>query len=265
MKPRVCITGASGGLGKAMAADCASRGWDIYMTDLMEEPLKIFAQGLRRNYGVNVDIFPCDLTDSKERAKLFCDMEEKEYRYKGLINVAGLDYEGRFFDRTRDEISTIVRLNVEGTLDMTHEVLKLRDEKETFLMVTVSSLASFYPMPVKATYAASKRFLLDWSMALREELAGENINVLTLCPSGLLTNDKVIKSITSQGFMGRMTTCSTGKVAANTIDHVIKDKAVYVPGFINRIMRFVSYLLPNRWIARLINRRWQVTRSRIHE
>ena len=265
MKPRVCITGAAGGLGKAMAADCARRGWDIYITDLKDVALQPFAEGLRRNYDIQVDTYACDLTDAKERYKLFEDMKKKPYGFRGLINVAGLDFEGGFFDRTRDEISTIVRLNVEGTLAMTHEVLKLRDDRETFLLVTVSSLASFYPMPIKATYAASKRFLLDWSMALREELAKENVHVMALCPSGLLTNEEVIQSIISQGFMGQITTVSTGKVAAGTINRVLKNRATYIPGFINRLMRYASMLVPNRLIAYLLHRRWQLTRSRIHE
>ena len=56
---------------------------------------------------------------------------------------------------------------------MTHALLRLRDTTEMFHIINVASLAAFYPMPYKATYAASKRFLLDFSLALGEELAGQ--------------------------------------------------------------------------------------------
>jgi len=69
-------------------------------------------------------------------------------------------------------------------------------------VTNISSLASFYPMPLKAVYAASKRFLLDFTRATRQELRKNGVRLLALCPAGLATKPETINSINSQGFMG---------------------------------------------------------------
>ena len=84
-------------------------------------------------------------------------------------------------------------------------------------------------MPVKAMYAASKQFLLSFSMALREELKPYGVTVTALCPAGMPTTSECIKAIECQGFAGRITTKNVGYVAAKTIDHALKGHAVYIP------------------------------------
>ncbi|RPJ42253.1 MAG: SDR family NAD(P)-dependent oxidoreductase, partial [Chloroflexi bacterium] len=70
----VLVTGATGGLGKAFAVECASRGWDLFLTDLRQEPLETLAIGLRNAYGVKVLVQSCDLTDAAARAVLFAEI-----------------------------------------------------------------------------------------------------------------------------------------------------------------------------------------------
>ena len=85
-------------------------------------------------------------------------------------------------------------------------------------------------MPVKATYAASKRFLLDFSLALRNELREQNATVTVLCPAGLPTTEGCIAAIESQGLMGQLTTEDIGKVAHQTVEAVIARPADRHPG-----------------------------------
>ena len=133
----------------------------------------------------------CDLTDPASRAALFERIRAEGLRFWALINVAGIDYEGPFYEQTRQQIRTIIRLNIEGTLEMTHALLEFRDPLTPFRIINVASLAAFYPMPVKATYAASKRFLLDFSLALREEVRELGATVTVLCPAGLPTTPRM--------------------------------------------------------------------------
>lgn len=259
MNSYVSITGATGGLGKAFAAECAERGWDLFLTDLSEETLKNLASALSRAYGVKVFYYPCDLTDASSREAMFVEMHERNLRFWSLINVAGIDYEGPFTERTQMQIQTMIRLNIEANLEMTHAILELRDEKSAFRLINVSSLASFYPMPVKATYAASKRFLLDFSLALREELRQIGGTVTTLCPAGMPTTQGAIRGIEAQGFMGRITTKNAGFVAARTLDHALKGHSIYIPGTVNRLLKFFGGLAPPTVIARLICNRWSGT------
>lgn len=256
MNSYVCITGATGGLGKAFAVECASRGWNLFLTDISETSLAILAESLKNTYGVNIKYNQCDLTDFCSRTELFRKIEEQGLSFWFLINIAGLDYEGLFSERTREQITRMLRLNIEGNLEMTYSILKSRDTSRTFRVLNVCSLAAFYPMPVKAMYSSSKRFLFNFSMALREELRHTGGTVTALCPSGMPTTLECIRAIDAQGFAGRITTKNVGFVAARAIGHALKGHPVYIPGVLNKILRFAGGLVPQTLTAHLIGNRW---------
>lgn len=251
------ITGATGGLGKAFAAECASRGWDLLLTDLAGDRLATLAGGLERSYGVEVRHRAADLTNAASRAELLQWIERERLRFRGLINVAGLDHEGMFLERRSEEITGILRLNIESTVLMTHAILPYRDHRLGFRIINVSSLGAYYAMPVKATYAASKRFLLDFSLALRSELRAENVAVTVLCPAGLPTTPECIEAIEAQGLMGQLTTENVGKVAYEAVEGALRGRAVVVPGFLNRLLLALSGILPAASVAEIIGTRWR--------
>jgi uncharacterized protein len=262
MQSMMLITGATGGLGKAMAAECASRGWSLFLTDLRVDRLAVLARGLERSYGVRVLHGAADLTSPESRAALFQRIEAEGLRFRGLVNVAGTDHEGLFLEKSAEQIISILRLNIEATLVMTHTILAYRDEAVTFHIVNVSSLAAFFAMPVKATYAASKRFLLDFSLALRNELREQNVTVTALCPAGLPTTDTCIAAIESQGLMGQLTTEDIGKVAHQTIDGALRGQAIVIPGFLNRLVRWLGGLMPPTSVADIAGWRWRMAQQK---
>ena len=252
----VLITGASGGLGRALAAECASRGYNIFLTDINEEGLKLLRIGLERQYGVCVTVKACDLTDDNSVDEMLSLMDKSGLRFDMLLNIAGIDYEGSFIERDRESVVKIVALNVEATLRITHAILSRRREGRLFSLVFVSSLASLYPMPLKATYAASKRFLTDFAMALGQEMKNQNVKVLTLCPGGLPTTEEAIQGITAQGFWGEVTTNKLESVAYNTIEKVLKGQGLYIPGAVNRMLSLLGKLIPSKVVAAIIYGRW---------
>ncbi|MBN1427216.1 MAG: SDR family NAD(P)-dependent oxidoreductase [Anaerolineae bacterium] len=264
MKSYVLITGASGGLGKAFAAECASRGWNLFLTDLAEQPLATAATGIERLYGVEVLHHTCDLTDAASREALWQHIGRSRLSFHMLINVAGIDYEGPFDERKVDELCAIVRLNIEATVDTTRRILPFRDPARTLRIVNVSSLAGYYPMPIKAVYAASKRFLLDFSLALNQELRAGGVTVTALCPAGMPTNPICIRAIDAQGFAGWATTMNVGDVAARTVDMALAGRSVYVPGAVNQALRWLGALVPPSVIAFVINRRWRESYRKSH-
>jgi short-subunit dehydrogenase len=265
MNSSVLITGGTGGLGKAFAAECASRGWNLFLTDLNAEALETTAAGLKRMYGVEVLTHPADLTAEEDREALWRYIEKLGLRFHFLANVAGIDYEGLFNEREIGEIRTILRLNVEATVEMTRRALQFRDPVRPFRIVTVSSLAAFYPMPVKAIYASSKRFLLDWSLALNQELRATGVTVTALCPAGMPSNPEVTRAIDAQGLMGRITTVNVGDVAARTIDRALAGRTIYIPGAINQVLRVIGGMFPPQLVAYVIDKRWRKSHRKSHE
>jgi uncharacterized protein len=257
----VLITGAGGGLGRAMALEAARRGYDLMLTDVNGEGLKTFRDGLLRQYDVKIDSVTCDLTDAVDVKKLFEYINDKGMKLNMLLNVAGIDFEGSFLEMDCDRLIDIVKVNIEGSLRVLHGALGSRDLKKRFTIVVVSSLASLYPMPLKATYAASKRFLLDFSMALSQELADQNATVLALCPGGLPTTPGAMQGISAQGFWGKITTNSLTVVARRSIARALRGKRVYIPGMVNRIFSILGRFVPRAALTRLIYSRWRQARE----
>jgi uncharacterized protein len=198
----------------------------------------------------------CDLADEAQRGRILAGLSASGLRFNGLINVAGGDVEGLFSDQPAEAVRLILRLNVEAAIELTHAILGLRDGASEFHIINVASLAAFCPMPYKATYAASKRFLLDFSLALREELRGQRVTVSALCPAGMPTTSECIAAIEAQGLMGQLTTVNTGSVATGAIDAALADRPIYIPGGLNRLMVALGRLLPATWIARAVASRW---------
>jgi short-subunit dehydrogenase len=256
----VVISGATGGLGRAFAAECAARGWSLLLTDQHAAPLETLAAGLSRTSGVGVQTCRCDLSDPVERANLCAYIRREGQRVWMLINVAGLDHEGPFHLQTSRQIRDILRVNIEGTLDLIHGLFELRDPYKTLRIINVASLAAFYPMPVKATYAASKRFLLDFSLALNEELRGLGATVTAVCPAGMPTNPATRHAICAQGWMGQITTRDPGRVADQTLDAALAGRPVVIPGWENRVLQSLGGLVPRGLLVRLISSRWSAAR-----
>lgn len=252
----VFISGAAGGLGRAMAAECARRGWRLFLTDRNASGLETLQRGLERQFGITVAVRACDLTDPRDVDGMLSVMDRCGLRFDMMLNIAGVDFEGGFTCRDRESLVKIVAVNDEATVRVTHAILARRREGRPFTAVFVSSLASMFPMPLKATYAASKGFLLNFALALRQELKGEGANALVLCPGGMMTREETQTAIRAQGFWGGLTTNPLERVARRTLDRALAGKGLYIPGGVNKLLSCLGKLLPRSWAAAAIYGRW---------
>ncbi len=249
------ITGGLGGLGSTFAAECAAQGHDILLVDRHPQGDDV-VKFLRGKHPVNIQYQQCNLADLEERTRLLEVLDQRQYRFSGLINVVGQEFEGPFLERTRAELMHMLQLNLGATVDLSHAILQRRDESQRFLLINVASLGGFYPMPYKAVYSSSKRFIISFSLALRKEIEAFG-NVTVLCPGGLPTNAESMKKIFLQGFWGKMTAHDTGEVVRKTLRKVKKNIPVYIPGLPNRLLAFLAHLLPERWQASYLSNRWR--------
>lgn len=258
----VMITGASGGLGRVLADECARRGYNLFLTDINSEKLNLFRISMIRQYKVNVLAMACDLICEKSFHRLMEFIDSHNLRFDMLLNVAGIDHEGAFMATESSKLQSIIDLDVTSTIRMTHAILQRRQSNRDFYLLFVSSLASFFPMPLKATYAASKRFLLDFSCALRQELKSQKVQILTLCPAGLATTNGTLQAIIAQGLWGQLTTNRLEHISRKTINRLTNGKKTYIPGLINRVMKTIGCLIPRSWLAAMIFSRWGNTQSK---
>jgi len=261
MNSYLMISGATGGLGSAFVHECARRGYALVLTDRHPQGAE-FAASVAEYYGVEVRYFPCDLCDPASRAELFNQLKAGELSFWGLINVAGMDFEGAFLERTREQVMSLLRLNVEATMDATYAVLKMRDINRRFMLINVSSLAAYIPMPFKATYSASKRFILDFSLALREEIR-EFGTVTALCPAGMPTTPECMERIFAQGFWGMATTVDAKKAARQALNAGLKGRAVCIPGFLNVAIQWLGSLAPTSLAVKVVGKRWRAAQEEL--
>ncbi len=265
----VLITGAAGGFGRAAANECARLGYRLFLTDLNEAGLICLKQGLERQFDADVVIKACDLTDPVSVDEMLRSIDHHGIRFDMLLNIAGLDHEGTFMSRSAEQLAEIIALNNAATIRITHAILQrergrqpgIGSGKEVntvrpFTIVFMSSLASMFPMPVKATYAASKRFILDIALALRCELRDQGVKVMTVCPGGMVTTREAAEAIDAQGFWGGITTSPLEIVARRMIHYALAGKAVYIPGVFNSCLAVLGKHLPAGLVASVVYRRW---------
>ncbi len=263
MKSFLMITGATGGLGSAFVLEAARRGYDLLLTDRALEGAS-FAGRLAEKFNISVVYQPCDLADDSAREKLLAGFKAEGYRFWGLINVAGLDNEGGFLERNRAQILKILQINILATMDVTHGILPLRDPDQQFRLINVCSMASFYAMPFKATYAASKRFLLDFSRALREEIKTFG-SVTALCPSGMPTTVECMRSMFAQGFWALATSMNPEDVARITMKAALRGRFMVIPGWINQWIHAISSLVPQSIATKYVAKRWSAARAKLED
>ena len=179
-----------------------------------------------------------------------------------LINNAGVIIEGDLLKFSNDEIENAIMVNCVGTIDLTRKIFENRCENQKLEILTVSSQASFQPMPHMAVYGATKSFLTSMMTALKVEWKDKNVVVTTLCPSGMPTNKEMIESIKSMGFNGKITTLPAEKVAKIALKALKKKKSIVVPGVINRVIYFFSKLCSPYFLAKTTGKIWKKSQQK---
>lgn len=258
MKSYVMITGAAGGLGKALAAEYAERGHPLFLTDIARDRLEAFVAGLERLADVDVVSRPCDLTDERAVDAMWSWIGTHGFVFDGLLNVAGTGGDGRFDGLDVGRVRTILRVNIEALVTMTRRILDHRAPDGVLRIVNIASLGCFSPMPRKSVYAASKRFVYDFSIALNEEMRGKNVSVMAVCPAGMPATPANVKSVNDcQGIMGLLTEKNVGWVAKRVYEQSLNGRAVYIPGRLNVLLRGLSKVIPEQTKARILGHRWE--------
>lgn len=181
------ITGASQGLGRAIAEQCARRGMNLILTALPNSGLAQTAIELSHRYGVRSDCMEIDLTEPQAPETLYGFILSRRLAVSILVNNAGVGYNSRFEDSNLQENERCILLNNLALVKLTYLMLPILKSQPESYILNVSSMAAFFPMPFMPVYAPSKAFILNFSLALGEELRATRVSVSVLCPNGIRT------------------------------------------------------------------------------
>ena len=248
------ITGACGGLGSAFTKSVLNDGSNVIITGTNAEKTQKFAENLKKEYQ-NLQILPfvMDLGNEKGISDLIESIKSNNLNVDRLINNAGLIVEGGFLELSEEKLLDAIRVNCLGTVALTRKILDNFDVKE---ILTVSSLGGFYPMPYMSIYASTKSLLEKLMVSLRQELKPRGVKVSVVCPGGIPTTPAMKDAIASQGFGGRITAKSPEFIANYSLKKLKKNKAVIIPGFANRFVRFISRFVSEKMLAKSVSKMW---------
>jgi len=181
-KRTALITGASSGIGAAMATALAARGADVVLVARRADRLTELAQRLEADYGVRAHAISRDLIKDGAAAELAAEVASLGLTIDVLVNNAGFATRSSFVTEDAARVSDEIALNVTALVELTHAFLPGMVQRHFGAVINVASTAAFQPLPVMAVYGATKAFVLSFTEALWGELEGSGVKALTLCP-----------------------------------------------------------------------------------
>jgi short-subunit dehydrogenase len=252
------VTGASSGIGEAIARELASRGYALTLVARREDRLKALAGELAEQHGIEAETAKADLGDGGQRDRLATALEKSGRRVDILVNNAGFGAHGEFTRVSRERLTEMVRVNVEAVVDLTGRFLPPMAERGDGAVINIASVASFQPLPGSATYAASKAFVLSFSEAIRTEVRGEGVTVTAVCPGPVRTEFPEAAGMGAvEDRTPGMVWMSPEDVAREAVDGAARGKRVVVPGALNRAGALAGQHSPRSVALPLINRLWK--------
>lgn len=237
------ITGASSGLGREMAIECASRGMNVILVALPGRNLDVFCDILAKDYNIKARYYEADLTSRASIEQMVADVLNN-CRVNFLINNAGTGGTVPFEECSVDYLERMIRLNITAVSLLTRLLVpELRKHPEAWIL-NVSSMAAFSPFPFKTIYPASKAFVANFSRSLGQEMKDTSVRVGVLHPGPIATNPDVTVRIISQGANGRRGLLPARELARIGISGVRNGKKVMIPGLGNILNWLMMTKLP---------------------
>ncbi|WP_299322828.1 SDR family oxidoreductase [Parasphingopyxis sp.] len=229
--PVTLITGASSGLGRLFARACAARGDRVALVARRKKRLKKLADEL----GPDTIIITEDLSDY-DAADAIIEAIEDENTYVGtLINNAGFGARGEFQKLAIGDQTDMLQVNAIAVTQLCHRVIPAMIAMGGGSILNVASTAAFQAGPGMAVYYASKAYVLSLSEALHEELLPHNIAVTALCPGATKTEFAYRADMAETTLFEKFAGEPEAVVKAG-LEGLAKNKAIVVPGFLNKAM-----------------------------
>lgn len=254
--PVMLVTGASAGIGAAIAREYASRGWDLVLTARRKGRLDALGAQLSDEFGITSHSLTADLFEADAVSQLLAAIKAQGLKIDGVINNAGYGHPGAYLESDWNAHARFNHLMVGVPCELTHALLPDMVSRGFGRVMNVASLAGHMPGSRGHTlYAASKSYLVKFSESLNMELDGSGVFVSALCPGFTYTEFHDVNG-TRQALnklpdymMMQADRCAKLGVAA-----LERNEAVYIPGRINNGLARLARLLPRKLTQRLMAR-----------
>jgi hypothetical protein len=242
------VTGASAGIGKALAEQLALGGTNLVLTARRRDRLESLAQELRTKHRIQTEIFVADLTKTPAPKEIFDFTEGKRLAIDLLVNNAGFGQYGELHEVEVERLLEMVQVNCSAVLHLTRLYLPAMVAKQSGDVLIVASTASFQAVPYISTYAATKAFDLFLAEGLAEEMKPHGVRVCALCPG---TTESEFHEVAGHlaSSKGRQQTAEL--VAQNGLRALAAGKSYVISGLGNYLGAHGERLVPRRFVTRI--------------
>jgi uncharacterized protein len=234
------VTGASAGIGVALARELAAHGAKLILTARRKERLKSLAAELSAK-GTEVRIVVADLNDPAAPQQIYDATEGAGLTVDILINNAGLGQFGEFYKSPIEQELSQVRVNCEAVVRLTRLFLPRMVERRRGWVLIVASTASYQPLPYLNTYAATKVFDRFFAQGLAAEVARFGVKVTALCPG---PTDSEFSQVANSSKIMPGTRQTAEEVARLGIAALARGQRTIIPKFIWRLTALLTRILP---------------------
>jgi short-subunit dehydrogenase len=247
-KDIVLITGASSGIGEALARRVAQDGRAVGLVARRADRLETLAAELRGTHGVETHVLPYDLIAPGAVARLAADVEQRALTVDWLVNNAGFGTFGAFHDLPVERELEEIRLNVEALVEATGRFLPAMVRRGRGVVMNVSSIGGLFPGPFMSTYTATKAFVVAFSAGIETELRGSGVSVLCVCPGFTRTEFQSHVDVDTS-IVPAMAWQSAEEVADEAVRAAGRG-GLLVNGRMNRMFTGLIGFLPRTWVTR---------------
>ena len=245
------VTGASAGIGEALAARFAAGGHDLVLVARRADALEALARRLADTHGVRARAMPADLSEPDAPARLAAALGRARVRVDVLVNNAGVLDQGDFVSMSPEVHRRMIDLNVGALTAMLAHFVPPMLERGDGRVLNVASIAAFQPIPSLATYAATKAFVLSLTESLAEELRGTGVTATALCP-GITSTGMLEGAARANARLAALPATVIGTVDAVAdagYDACVRGEPIRVPGALNLAATLASRATP-KWLVR---------------
>jgi uncharacterized protein len=259
LRPVTVITGASAGIGVALARIFARNGHTLALVARREDRLRQLADEIAAIGLARPIVIVADLTQGNSAKTIGDALSAQGAEPQYMVNNAGFGLVGVVSSLGRDEQLAMIDLNVRVLTELSLAFVDSLERHHGGLL-NVGSMAGFLPGPGMAVYYATKAYVLSFSEALHSEFKPRGIRVTVLCP-GPVPTEFAARAGISEGLAPSMLTQSAESVATAGYDGLMRGKRTVVPGLANKLVIFLIRIVPRRLLLRLVDSRQSRRRS----